>query len=46
MNWLIRMFGFRRRMLPPTGIRPQEPGSLLCRCAHVWLQSDAGSALR
>lgn len=36
---LLRLFGYRRRFFEPSGIAPQQEGSLFRRCATVWMES-------
>lgn len=41
MTLLRRLFGFDRpRMLPPSSILPMGRGSLLARCAGIWIKDD------
>jgi hypothetical protein len=35
----LRLFGWRPRFFPPSGIRAQRPGTLFRRCIETWIAS-------
>ena len=37
MLTVLRFFGWRPRLFPPSGINPQRSGSLFRRCIETWI---------
>lgn len=37
MTALLRFFGWKPRLFPPSDIRAQRPGSLFRRCIETWI---------